>query len=268
MSPLTLIGRALAKYLAKPSKRAVQAPPSKPELLAETLQKGDVLLVEGASRFGTAVKYLTQSTWSHAALCVSKEEDPSAEGAIECEMVEADVVEGVRRVSLSTLWKNNTRICRPVGLSPAEIDKVVGYAVSRIGHQYDLEHVIDLARYLIQTPPVPSRWRRRLLSLGSGDPTRAICSSLIAQAFQSIPYPILPVSVLKKSNDPESVDSYDEFLHIRHYSLFAPRDFDISPYFQIVKPTLEHGFDPHNLNWIDTDELAKDSEIQVDHSLD
>lgn len=26
-----------------------------------------------------------------------------------------------------------------------------------------------LARYLFRTPPVPQRWRRRMLSLGSGD---------------------------------------------------------------------------------------------------
>jgi len=31
-----------------------------------------------------------------------------------------------------------------------------------------------------------------MLALGSGDPTRAICSSLIAEAFQSIKYPFFP----------------------------------------------------------------------------
>ena len=40
-----------------------------------------------------------------------------------------------------------------------------------------------------------------------------------------------------------------EFLEIRHHSLFAPRDFDLSPYFMIVKPTLEAGFDYTRLNW-------------------
>ncbi|MGH8679798.1 MAG: hypothetical protein ACREUQ_15810 [Burkholderiales bacterium] len=45
---------------------------------------------------------------------------------------------------------------------------------------------IDFTRYVLQEPPVPTRWRRRMLSLGSGEPTRAMCSTLIAQAFQSI----------------------------------------------------------------------------------
>ena len=42
-----------------------------------------------------------------------------------------------------------------------------------------------------------------------------------------------------------------EILHIRHHSLFAPRDFDLSPYFQVVKPTLEAGFDHRRLIWSD-----------------
>lgn len=248
-----LIGRGLAHYLAQPSKRESRVATCKPEQLVSALRKGDVLLIEGSSRFSTAVKYLTQSTWSHAALCVSDNLGSLDSGSEDEELLEADVLEGVRRVPLSTYWHLHTRICRPVGITPQEIDEVVGYATSRIGYRYDLKNVIDLARYLIQTPPVPVRWRRRMLALGSGDPTKAICSSLIAQAFQSIRYPILPESVVKRSSDPMCVECYDEFLHIRHHSLFAPRDFDISPYFQIVKPTLEAKFDPHDLAWISDD---------------
>jgi len=43
-------------------------------------------------------------------------------------------------------------------------------------------------------------------------------------------------------------------LHIRHHSLFAPRDFDISPYFRVVKPTLEIGFDFRALHWAEPHE--------------
>jgi hypothetical protein len=38
----------------------------------------------------------------------------------------------------------------------------------------------------------------------------------------------------------ESEAAQREILGIRH-SLYAPRDFDISPYFKIVKPTLVEG---------------------------
>lgn len=243
MNLLQWIGRGLAHYLHQPSRLAARPATCPADVLASTLCKGDVLLVEGSSRFSTAVKYLTQSTWSHAALYVSADSGG--------ELLEADVLEGVRRVPLSNYWNLHTRICRPVGLMPAEIDRVVAYAESRIGHQYDLKNIIDLARYLIQTPPVPSRWRRRMLALGSGDPTRAICSSLIAQAYQSVRYPILPDISTVKSADRACDASYEEMLHIRHYSLFTPRDFDISPYFQVIKPTLQNGFDPHALTWGD-----------------
>lgn len=42
-----------------------------------------------------------------------------------------------------------------------------------------------------------------------------------------------------------------EILHIRHYSLFTPRDFDISPYFRIIRPEVEGGFDHRTLTWAD-----------------
>ena len=81
--------------------------------------------------------------------------------------------------------------------------------------------------------PMPQRWRRKMMSMGSGHPTRIICSALIAQAFDSVRYPILP-----KISRVESESAREEILEIRHSSLYAPRDFDISPYFEVVKPTL------------------------------
>ena len=250
MSIRQTIGRKLARYLSHTRNKDVRVATSPPPLLAATIRKGDVLLVEGHSRISAAIKYLTQSTWSHAALCVNDfstigEEDPAA-----IRLLEADVSEGVRVVPLSKYWHLHTRICRPVSLTPAEIDQVVAVACARIGDQYDLKNIFDLARYLIRTPPVPTHLRRRLLALGSGDPTRAICSSLIAQAFQSVQYPILPEIVKLDNDDPSCEYCYREFLHIRHHSLFAPRDFDISPYFQIVKPTITCGFDHHRLSWL------------------
>jgi len=98
---------------------------------------------------------------------------------------------------------------------------------------------------------VPQRFRRRMLSLGSGDPTRAICSTLIAQAFQSVRYPILPQTVRVAGSDPGCPECVEELLQLRHYSLFAPRDFDVSPYFQIVKPGLGRAAAYRALAWAD-----------------
>lgn len=159
-------------------------------MLAASLQPADVILVEGGSRFSTAIKYLTQSTWSHAALYVGDRLGRRDEQGEALVVIEADVVDGVRAVPLSSFAGLHLRVCRPVSLRDDEARAVIDHLVTRLGHRYDLKNVIDLVRYLLPTPPVPLQWRRRLLALGSGDPTRAICSTLIAQAFQSVRYPI------------------------------------------------------------------------------
>ncbi|PKO30214.1 MAG: lipo-like protein [Betaproteobacteria bacterium HGW-Betaproteobacteria-9] len=238
------IGRALARYLTKPGRSASIGFPTDQRLLAAALRPADVVLVEGTTRVSTAIKYLTQSTWSHAALCVG----PLQPGG-PLMVVEADIREGVRAVPLSTYAGLHCRICRPASLRIDEAQAVCRFAVLRIGHRYDLKNILDLARYLLPTPPVPVRWRRRLLAVGSGDPTRAICSTLIAQAFETVLYPILPIVEETATDDPSCDDCVRQVLHVRHHSLFTPRDFDVSPYFEVVKPTLAAGFDHHALEW-------------------
>jgi hypothetical protein len=158
----------------------------------------------------------------------------------------------------------NTRICRANGLTPQDRAKVVDFMVTSVGNRYDMKNVTDMLRYFLPTPPVPVRWRRRLLSFGSGDPTRAICSSLIAQAFQRVHYPILPVITREFRADPLARAQRSEILHIRHHSLYAPRDFDLSPYFHVVKPTLEAGFDYRVLKWSDR---PAPLDVLIDRSL-
>lgn len=230
------IGRRLAHYLTKQTSAYVAFSVTPPDRLCAALRPGDVLLVEGDRRISSAIKYLTRSTWSHAALF--------AGGRAGQELIEADVEFGVRAVPLSTYNHLNTRICRPVGLSPDDLETVIAYMRASVGKSYDLRNVFDLLRYLLPQPPVPQRWRRRMLALGSGDPTRAICSTLIAEAFQKVRYPILP-----NIRSDDSGGASREIMHIRHHSLFTPRDFDLSPYFRVVKPTLEGDFDYRAIAW-------------------
>ena len=125
---------------------------------------------------------------------------------------------------------------------------MIQYALSQLGHQYDLRNVWDLARYLFPTPPIPTRYRRKMLALGSGDPTRAICSTLIAQAFEKIRYPIIARDANALSYTPQASFQPTNF-EPKHFSLLTPRDFDVSPYFKIIKPTLEGRFNFHDLEW-------------------
>jgi hypothetical protein len=247
---LSILGRWLARFLNRPTRAYGSAPATTPERLLATLRPGDVLLVEGRTRISTAIKYLTQSTWSHAALFVGVELQAAGAPAGHC-FIEVDLRKGVRSTGVDEYAALHTRICRPVGLTQDDCKQVAAYAISRIGHQYDLRNVIDLARYLLPTPPVPTRFRRRMIALGSGDPTRAICSTLIALAFQSIRYPILPLVEWQSADTPECRGCRDEILHVRHHSLFAPRDFDVSPYFAVVKPALSPDFDFRLLKWHD-----------------
>jgi hypothetical protein len=244
------IGRRLAGKLTAPSAGYKPFTPSDFPTLCRTLRPGDVLLVEGRERVSNAIKYLTQSTWSHAAMYVGNRFPAPAAGGEPHRLVEVNLGEGCVSAPLGKYARYNTRICRPVGLSPEECSAVTDFMMTRIGLKYDMRNIFDLLRYFIPTPPVPVRWRRRMLSFGSGEPTRAICSSLIARAFQSVRYPILPDVRQMKARQGSNY-ARREILHIRHHSLFAPRDFDLSPWFQIVKPHLAEGFDPHLLEWGD-----------------
>jgi hypothetical protein len=240
---LDSVGRLIAGYLQQPSAGYQPFIRSDPEALRAVIRPGDVLLIEGNTHVSGVIKYLTQSTWSHSALYVGAIDGAHTQAGEDHVLVEANIGEGVVSAPLSKYDRFHTRVCRPVGLSRMDCEAVCHYAVERIGLDYDLKNIIDLMRYLFPLP-VPQRWRRRMIALGSGDPTRIICSALIAQAFDAVRYPILPKITLIESKWARS-----EILHIRHSSLYAPRDFDISPYFEIIKPTIVKGFDYKSIHW-------------------
>jgi hypothetical protein len=251
------VGRFLAHYLEKPAHGYEPFTPSDPEALRSTLKPGDVLLVEGNNHISGVIKYLTQSTWSHAALYVGPIGDRVAADGEPLMLVEANIGQGVVAAPLSKYARFHSRICRPTGLTAEDCARVCAYATERIGFDYDLKNIIDLLRYLLPLP-VPQRWRRRMMALGSGHPTRIICSALIAQAFENVRYPILPKITLL-----ESEVARQEILEIRHSSLFAPRDFDISPYFEVVKPTIQKGFDYKVMAWADVPATDADELVSL-----
>jgi len=258
------LGRALAEYLSKPIAKPGGSSMDA-RLVADTLAPGDVLLVEGNTRMSAAIKYLTQSMWSHAALFVGVRPDLPSVGGEPATLIEADVLEGVRALPLSAYGRFRVRICRPVNLTPEDCERVIQYALQRLGHKYDLKNVLDLARYLFPIP-IPARLRRRLIAFGSGDPTRAICSTLIAQAFDAVRYPILPVISRKRGTEAtENVDQARELWRIRHYSLYVPRDFDASPFFEVVKPRIAKTFDYRHAPWSEGGTVVIGDSPATDH---
>src|SRR6202163_1700532 len=132
----------ILKYLAQPTGRYAPFYAPDPEVVRKTLQPGDILLIEGNSRLSATIKYLTQSTWSHAALYVGErpgDVSPSGEPNV---FLEAEADTGVVTVPLSKYVRFHTRICRPVGVDGANRQKVIDYALQRIGMQYDSQRIL------------------------------------------------------------------------------------------------------------------------------
>ena len=149
---LNRLGYRLADNLTRTSEERESVATCSREELKSALQPGDILLIDGASRISMAIKYLTQSTWSHAAIYIGNEKKADIDSNTGPFLIEADVEEGVRIVPLSMYCQKHTRICRPVGLSPKEIQQVLVFMKERVGYKYDLKNIFDLARYLLYRP--------------------------------------------------------------------------------------------------------------------
>ena len=140
---LDWFGRWLARHLRREIPGDEPFVPADPQALRRALEPGDVLLIAGSSKLSTAIKYLTQSTWSHATLYVGPQgEEMHA-------LVEVNPVDGCVAVPLTRYERFHTRICRPVGLTDSDRAAVIGFVLSRLGTQYDMRNIFDLARFLL-----------------------------------------------------------------------------------------------------------------------
>jgi len=242
-----------------------------PEKLKATIQAGDVVLVDGDQRVSQVVKYLTQSSWSHSALFIGDallRRDPETRAQTyrrfgreaKYLVVEALVEEGVTVSPLLKYIDLNIRICRPVGLKPEDLEVVLDYVISRIGLTYDKRNFMDLLRYLLPFHLIPQPLSEDLLHFGSGKDTETICSTLLAEAFQRVRFPILPQMIRRPKQTSRLREqilgrpmrhAYSGLLRGRHPTLSVPRDFDLSPYFDVVKFNAREiaAFDYRKLEW-------------------
>jgi hypothetical protein len=137
-------------------------------------------------------------------------------------IVEADIAAGVRSIRLSELTGLNVRVLRPVALNDTDRGRLAEWVVSRIGGEYDLKHAWALARSFLRLPP-----KSDLAPASSGfagSATRFICSSLLANAFALVGYPILPVRkavIAVSAADQRNI---------------IPGDFETAPVFEVVIP--------------------------------
>ena len=125
------LGLSLARYLSKPTAHYEQFSLISEEKLLGTLEPCDLLLVEGKSRISTAIKYLTQSTWSHVAIYIGQ--DLVCHGKQQHPLLEADLIEGVRTVPIDYYHDFNVRICRPINLQAEDKQAVIDFVCNSIG---------------------------------------------------------------------------------------------------------------------------------------
>ncbi len=265
----------VVRLLTKPLKQYVLKIPNDLAKMERYIRKGDVVLVEGNERISEAIKYLTQSSWSHVALYVGDEplkRDPELKNRLLGEfgddakhlLVEALVERGVVLTPLSGYRDFNIRICRPYNLARDDMHRVIDDALSNVGYTYDLRNILDLARYFLPMSLVPRRFRRNALRFGSGEPTYVICSSMIADCFHRVKFPIVP----NFKELPKLEERLEDWRRLRRLfarrdgrrfgvlqmvspTLITPRDFDLSPYFQVVKFNIieDLKFDYRKLIW-------------------
>jgi len=222
------------------------------EGLRRSLRPGDVILIDGDQRVSEVIKYLTQSTWSHAVLYVGdallrqrpvdRHVMTAAHGRDAQHMIVEALMEGVVASPLSKYAGFNMRVCRPKGLRPEDAERVIREVTGQLGLQYDVKNLLDLARYFFPVSLIPRRLRRTALQFGSGLTTQVICTSMIGRAFQNVGFPILP-AIEPAAHEPQGrVDwlrrrktFYPALFHRQRETLITPRDFDLSPYFDVVK---------------------------------
>ena len=215
--------------------------------LLGVIQKGDVVLVEGRSDISRFIKLFTNSSWSHSALYIgdelikkdslSKEKYQTEFGADAGDLlIEAEVGKGVMLAPLRKYQDYTIRICRPYGILPQDLDSVIQTTISNLGKHYDNQNIIDIGLMLLPFRLNPFKKHTINACLGSCHEFRVICSGMIAKSFQSVSYPIVPVLQKLQPGKPALEDNpYGSRLIMRHYSQILPRDFDISPNFEVIK---------------------------------
>ena len=215
--------------------------------LYEVIQEGDVVLVEGRSDMSRIIKFFSSSHWSHVAMYVGdrlvRDAHPDhAQYRAQFPhqgrhlLVEAFSGDGVIVAPLEKYRDFNIRICRPYGIDPEDLDAVMREVIGNIGRHYDDRNIMEIAKMVTFTALNPRSRRSHRACIGGCNDFEVICSGMISKAFQSVGYPIVPaLKPLPAGKREWAANPYGAKLLMRHYSQILPRDFDLSPNFEVIK---------------------------------
>jgi hypothetical protein len=221
-----------------------QTPLTSFERLRYELRPGDVLLVEGRSNVSEIIKSITQSIWTHSFFYIGRLhdiDDPVLRDHLQkyrhCSPDEQLIIEsllgkGTVVNSLDSYEGEHLRICRPRGITRLDSQAVIKYAIKQLGMDYNVRQIMDLFRFMFPYWFLPKRWRSSLFEHNAGKPTHTVCSTMMAEAFARVRFPIIPVIHQDKDGKLSLIRTNSK--------LMTPRDFDHSPYFDVIKyPVLD-----------------------------
>ena len=131
--------------------------------------------------------------------------------------------------------------------------RIISQLIGKLGMRYDDQNIIAIALMALQSAFRPGSKRTLRACLGNCNDYEVICSGMIAQAFQSVGYPIVPALRPHAEGEVFSTKNpYGAGLIMRHYTQITPKDFDLSPNFEIIKFNIigTTNFDYNSL-WVD-----------------
>jgi len=271
----------VSEFLSKPMRHYERRGWNDFDRLKQVIRKGDVLLVEGDQRVSALIKYLTQSSWSHAALYIGdgllraggelRDEAREAFGDEAGHLIVEALSDGVVASPLMKYVDFNVRLTRPHRLRVEDLEIIQREAIAAIGWRYDVRNITDLATFLLRSALRPNR-QPLALQLGSDAATEVICTSLLGRLFHRVQFPVLPSVIFPEGAEQRLASQRGSWLRFwrrdrhrhgpvfrkRHPTLLTPRDFDLSPYFDVVKFNLIHGtnFDYREMEWDDHQEQS------------
>lgn len=203
------------------------------------LKPADVLLIDGNTLADRKIKAITGSRWSQVCLYLGRLHDirnaslrAFINDHLDCQsdtqlIFKADLVKGMHITTLSELRQQTFRICRPHELTEDDTQNIVNYTINRASTTAKHAWWPAVRLLLVPWTLLPMHWRQRLFRALSGRRLRRAMGGTVGDAFSFIQFPILPL-VRGEDDKPNK-------LYRQYPSVFYPADFDLSPYFDVIK---------------------------------
>jgi hypothetical protein len=258
--------------------------------LKSRLELGDVVLVCGNARISYVVKMLTVSQWSHVVLYVGdrrdllteqEKEEWSAlfgEASLKHLVIDADPVRRVHLKPLDEYTGLMLRHCRAEALTSDDAKRVVDSALSQLGREYDVKHILRLLLFFsFPWEFLPETFRRFTTDFTLSETDR-ICSRVVSEAFHSVGYPIRHSEIVRdrgalhntalgfafglrhrgktaakllaggrvRAAFSRLTDKRYTEIHLKGERHITPADYDLSRFFAIIKDRDDLGIDYKN----------------------